>query len=374
VAKSDIAILVDQILTADDRTLGVIEYRDIPKVVRSDLLQRARQAIAVRRLQLAKVRSYELDSADADYLRSVIVKDYSAGHPHCYVHCQSFDNAMMRGKYIIACDGYRLHCIKAPDKELGSYAIWENTIYAMHPDDVGKLPDYAGFMKYTDLTFMSKARLEVSRNLDDRVFFIGEKKGFPMITVSAGYDKVVKASSSDEGHSLPHTLMYRYLQDARTDQDCTMLFGYDDRDPVYAVDRRLRIAVISPINIKRGRLLADRGNNIAAAMGREERLSRIAAAFYDWRSNGFSIENIREYIMGLEFSKIDWSGRPGANREMRFFTKNEIKEIHADITYGRWEPPQFEAAQATADLIDEDKLDDGLWDIHKHMRRDLVPA
>lgn len=355
-------------MAADDRELSRLESHEVAALTRYDLIKRARQAIEVRRHQFQKnATRYLLDPSDAAYLKSAMAAEYSAAHPHCYAHVWEFDTAIMKGKYLVTCDGYRLHCIKATDKQLGSYIIWENTIYIMHPGDVGRLPDYAGFMKYTDLTFMSKARLDASRNLDDQVFFIGEKKNVPMITVSAGYDKLVKASGSDEGHSLPHTLQYAYLQDARTDQDCTMLFGYDDKEPVYVIDRKLRIAVISPINIRRGRSIG-RNDWIQDSMEREERLGRIAAAFFDWRTHGFSNDAIREFVMSLEFGNLDWSHRPGMNREMRFQAKGAINEMFTDIKYRRWEPPSLEVETA----VTEDDHLDGMWDLTKQMRRAAI--
>lgn len=359
-------------MSADDRTLGVIEAKEVLTLTRTDLIQRARYAIAARRMQLNEsVVSYSIDPADAAYLRSAMDRDYKLGHPHCYIHCIQFDNAIMRGKYILSCDGYRLHCVIAPDKALGSYLLWENELYAMPKDEVGKLPDYAGFMKHADLNFMSKARLTASRDLSESIFYIAEKKGFPMITVSAGHDKIVKASNSDEGHSLPCTLHYDYLRDARTDQDCTLLFGYDDNDPVYAIDRRLRIAVISPVNIRRGRTL-NRNGWIEEMQAHKTRLAQIAASFYDWRNGHWITETISEFLKSLEFDDLDWIKRPAACREMRFYVKGEITTLWKDYHYKRWEPPMNEPIEKVA--ISDGDLEEAIWDLTLKVKADLAAA
>lgn len=247
-AKTKTQAVIDAIMAATDEwQLDQLEGSLIPSLSQRKLRDAAQNALAARRLQLNAAPVYRIGAANVKYLCAAMADDdLRPALRRAFVF--AFNTDILQGAYLLTTDTYRAHMIFVGKKmPVGQYHLYGECAYRISTDAEYCAPNFNEIFSRSRRDFLTKARLAAARDIDG-ASFKAEKYGPALIMVSAdGTHARLGGTYSAAGMS--QVLRAEWLTQAITDQECTILLGYETSEPLIIIDRLNRIAVIFPIQL-----------------------------------------------------------------------------------------------------------------------------
>ncbi len=340
-AKSKTALAIESVFAA--RTIE--ELDQLAKLALAALPQKRQkdqvmQAGYTRKYQLQNAPSYRIGSDNICYLRLVIEGDIT-GYSHAYV--VNFDTPLMKGRYMIANDRYRMHCAPMPHLPIGCYHLDNETAYLVTGKDETQAPFAAKLVAMLNPAFMSRGKWVAKTSLLDCSFTFNDSK-LRYVRLSATADKQLKFGGAPEDHCLPQILDVGYIMDATDDRDCVFLLGYATTEPIAIVDSNRRIAFVQPCNPAGTKMRKTIKVDDDDAIFRKRALCSMVTAFYgstvSRTPDGTAIGDqtfkhgskaIRHYLYEVvEFNEgtLEWveTSTLGKAESLRYYAHDQIRQ------------------------------------------------